>query len=126
VEEYKLVRFAAHVPERDKDLDGVLRMHIEKDGATDTYLGFVPALKLYSQGRTQQEAERLMEKCVSLYLATAVREGQFGDILLARGFRRIPAGSVKPVEIISIRSISGERQTGPDESGMELEFAGAK
>lgn len=122
-----LVRFRASVPERDTEVDGVLGMTIDKDEATDSYLGFMPALNLYSQGRTPQEAERLMEKAATLYVETAVREGQFSDILLARGFRRISGSGVeKAIEILSIRSISGQPRSAGSESGMELEFAGAK
>ena len=125
--EERLVRVFASVPSRDTEVQGVLGMVVRKDDATDTHLGFMPALKLYSQGRTPQEAERLMEKAAALYLETAVREGQLSDILLARGFRRIIPGSggEKPVDILSIRSISGLPKSAGAASEMELEFAGA-
>lgn len=121
-----LVRVLASVPSHDTEIKGALGMNVRKDEATDTYLGFMPSLKLYCQGRTPQEAERLMERAVALYLETAVREGQFSDILLARGFRRL-SGSVgeRPTQVLSISSISGRPKEGSDESGMELEFAGA-
>ena len=107
-----LVKFLARVPEHDTEVYGALGVIIDKDEATDSYLGFMPALELYSQGRTSQEAERLMEKAAALYLATAVREKQLSDILLKRGFRRRAAGKMPSAEGISIRKISTESESG--------------
>ncbi len=101
-------------------------MTIRKDESTDTHLGFMPALKLYSQGQTPQQAERLMEKSVALYLETAVKGDQLWKILLARGFQRISgsAGEKKPAQILWITS--GQPTPGSEEEPeMELEFAGA-
>jgi hypothetical protein len=117
-----LVRIAVSAP--DTEIVGRLAMNVSRDEPTDTHLGFMPALKLYSQGRTPQEAERLMEKAVALYLETAAKEGQLWKILLARGFRRLSgSGGEKPTEFLTIER--RRPNVGPEEPEMELEFAGA-
>src|SRR5713226_124212 len=112
-----VVRFLARVEGSSKEVNGTLSMTVEKDKATDTYLGCMPSLKLYSQGRTPEEAEGLMEKAVNLYLQTALRHGQLSDILLASGFRRIRnSGDKKPAETVLIRTISPQPTTSSEES----------
>jgi predicted RNase H-like HicB family nuclease len=122
--EYTFVMVRVSALARDTEVQGKLTMRVRKDEPTDSFLGFMPALKLYAQGRTPHEAERLMEKAVTLYLETAIQDGQLSDILLVRGFRRLSGGEKPSEQHLTIRRPSAEPKTDP-ERGMELEFAGA-
>ncbi len=121
-----LVRVFAAVT-GDTEVEGRLGMQVRKDDPTDSYLGFMPSLKLYAQGNTVQEAERMMEQAVSLYLELAIKERELEKILLHRGFRRLPPAprpGPEPDEILSVRTSGGAEPSDADESGMELEYAG--
>ncbi len=123
-----LVKVSTSVPERNKEVQGALYMDVRKDDPTDSYLGFMPSLKIYAQGHTPQETERMMERAAALYLKIAIQDNELEKILLHRRFVRVPpVPHPRPTEILSVRTIVPDTERkGPDESGMELEFAGAQ
>jgi hypothetical protein len=58
---------------------------VNRDDHAKVYVGHAPALNLYSQGRTEQEALRAIEHAVRLYVS----------VVAGRGYlHRLPVGAV--------------------------------
>lgn len=60
---------------------------IWRDDDADLFVSHVPVLRLYSQGRTEEEALRAIECAVRLYLKTASERGLLDRIRDRSGFR---------------------------------------
>ena len=124
-----LVRVYACLLTHDTEIDGKLGMGVRWDEATGTYLGYMPALKLYAQGKTEKETETFMEKAAVLYCETALQRGQLFEVLMARGFKRIPVGMPLGSEYLRVKRLPEEPEqiapTDSNDNDMELQLVGA-
>ncbi len=66
---------------------------IQKADLANVFVGHVPLLGVYSQGRTEQEAIRAIESAVRLYVVAAYRRGSLGRLV-----QRHPFGPARHVE----------------------------
>lgn len=56
------------------------------DEEARTFVAHAPALNLYSQGPTEEEAQRAIESAIRLYLVTAYNAGILDRVLKRHGF----------------------------------------
>ena len=56
------------------------------DEETGLFVGFCPALRVYSQGRTQQEAMQALESSLCLLVVTCFKQGILDRVLSNAGF----------------------------------------
>jgi predicted RNase H-like HicB family nuclease len=69
------------------------------DEQTKLYVGFCPALKVYSQGRTEEEAKRALESTLRLYVETCYERKILDEELSKAGFVKVSFGeSIPPQE----------------------------
>lgn len=60
---------------------------VKRDKEVEQWVAFSPALDLYSQGDTKEEALRNIHEAVSLFLGTCYEQGTLNAVLMERGFR---------------------------------------
>lgn len=82
---------------------------VNKDDQAEVYVGHVPALNLYSQGRTEHEALRAIEHAVRLYLTVASGRGYL-DRILARSALRPSDAPPVVLDIVDVAA-TGELST---------------
>ena len=63
-----------------------LDVGVRWDEPAHVYVSYAPALELYSQGPTEEEALRAIESAMRLYLVTAHETNKLDDTLKRRGF----------------------------------------
>ena len=63
------------------------------DEQTGVFVGFCPALKIYSQGATEQEVREALESAVCLYLETCFSHRILHKVLSRAGFTALSPGS---------------------------------
>lgn len=67
------------------------------DEETKSFVGFCPALKVYSQGKTEDEAKRALESTLALYVETCYTRNILQSVLSRAGFKSFPPGSARSV-----------------------------
>jgi predicted RNase H-like HicB family nuclease len=70
------------------------------DKETDLFVGFCPALNIYSQGTTEEEARKTLESAILLYVQTCFKKNILEDVLKEAGFARFTEGSEPPGEAL--------------------------
>ena len=82
-----------------------LQCAIEHDSQADVFVSRCPALALYSQGETRDEALAAIKEAVELYLKAALDFDRFDQILRRAGFRKVMPGSTEnlPGQFIAVR-----------------------
>jgi predicted RNase H-like HicB family nuclease len=68
-----------------------LAIATRKDEESGVYVGFCPMLKLYSQGRTAQEAEDAAVSAATLFIGTCYERDILHSVLRDRGLKKIVA-----------------------------------
>ena len=65
-----------------------LQFATRRDDEANVYVGYCPALKLYSQGRTEQESEEAVVSAVKLFLVACYERDMLHSALRSRGMTR--------------------------------------
>lgn len=69
-----------------------LKFGTRHDADAGVYVGYCPALKLYSQGRTQDEAETAVVSAAQLFIVSCYERDILHSVLRKRGMTRASAG----------------------------------
>lgn len=92
-----------------------LKFATRRDDEADVFVGYCPALKLYSQGMTEHDAEEAVVSAVKLFLVACYERDILHSALRARGMTKassmIAAEQIKnneAKEYISIRPFERE------------------
>lgn len=85
-----------------------LAIATRKDEEAGVYVGFCPLLKLYSQGRTEAEAEEAAVSAATLFIGTCYERDILHSVLRERGLKKITAKpKLAPGEEAQYISVSG-------------------
>ena len=68
------------------------------DEQTALFVALCPALKVYSQGTTQEEAEKNLRETLCLYVETCFAHNILDEVLADAGFKSVKPGSALPLE----------------------------
>jgi len=80
-----------------------LMMGFRHDKEANVYVGFCPALKIYSQGRNQEESQEALKSAVTLFLKYCLKKDILGNALKERGLTEMAVAPGKePTEFIMI------------------------
>jgi hypothetical protein len=91
-----------------------LKFATRRDDEANVYVGYCPALKLYSQGVTEQESEEAVVSAVKLFLVACYERDILHSALRRRGITRatsMVASQIKKdesKEYISVRQFDRE------------------
>lgn len=80
-----------------------LKCLVRYDAEAGVFVSHCPALKLYSQGDTAEEANEAIKSAVSLYVETAYNFDRLDQVLRRAGFHLVPPGSQLPSEFIAVK-----------------------
>jgi predicted RNase H-like HicB family nuclease len=69
-----------------------LEAAVRHDAVAGVHVGFCPALRLYSQGTTEQEAFEAIKSAAALFVTTCVRRNQLSNVLDSYGFKLAEGG----------------------------------
>jgi len=83
------------------------------DAEAGVYVGYCPALKLYSQGTTQEEAEKAVVSAAQLFIVTCYEKDILHSALRKRGMVKAAAASMRALEngdkeFISVKNFDHE------------------
>jgi hypothetical protein len=70
-----------------------LKFATRHDDDADVYVGYCPALKLYSQGVTEEEASTAVVSAATLFLVTCYERDILHSVLRRRGMTKAAAGA---------------------------------
>ena len=81
---------------------------IKKDEEVNVFVSYCQALKIYSQGRTEEEAKQAITSAVTLFLSVCYQRGILDKTLRERGFGEISTSGFMPIseslgEFIAVR-----------------------
>lgn len=78
----------------------IVNLHgaIRKDADADVFVSFCPALKLYSQGETEEQATDALKSAVTLFLEHCIEHGHIDAALKSVGMTRTSASALSSVE----------------------------
>ena len=62
-------------------IEAQLNVRVRWDGAAGVYVSYAPALDIYSQGKTPDDAICAIEGAMRMYLITALEEDKIGRVL---------------------------------------------
>ncbi len=62
-------------------IDAQLHVRVRWDEPSETFVSYAPALDIYSQGETHQEAIRAIEGAMRMYLVTAFETDKLSGVL---------------------------------------------
>lgn len=62
-------------------IDAQLNVRVRRDEPSGVYVSYAPALDIYSQGETQEDAIRAIEGAMRMYLVTALEVDKLGGVL---------------------------------------------
>ncbi len=91
-----------------------LQFATRRDDEANVYVGYCPALKLYSQGTTEQESEEAIVSAVKLFLVACYERDILHSALRSRGMTRASSMVVNQIkndaqkEFISVQSFDRE------------------
>ena len=71
---------------------------IRRDVDADVFVSFCPALKLYSQGETEEQATDALKSGVTLFLAHCIEHGHIDAALKSVGMTRTSVSALSSVE----------------------------
>jgi hypothetical protein len=71
-----------------------LKFATRHDADANVYVGYCPALKLYSQGETQEEASNAVVSAATLFLVTCYERDALHSALRRRGMTRATSAAV--------------------------------
>jgi hypothetical protein len=69
-------------------IDFSLTCYGKREEQLGIYVGYIPALRVYSQGRTQEEMEKALASAAELFIVTCYERGILGQALRDRGMTR--------------------------------------
>ncbi len=73
----------------------------KRDGSTGIYVGYCPALQIYSQGITEERVQKALRAAVLLFLSKCIECGVLDRALKERGFRDVTSfEAASPKEMI--------------------------
>jgi hypothetical protein len=75
-----------------------LQFATRRDDEANVYVGYCPALKLYSQGRTEQESEEAIVSAVKLFLVACYERDLLHSALRSRGMTRATSIAVEQIK----------------------------
>lgn len=75
-------------------IEAQLNVRVRWDDAAGVYVSYAPALDIYSQGKTQDDAVRAIEGAMRMYLITALEEDKIGRVL--KRFGEVVAAGTGP------------------------------
>ena len=75
-------------------IEAQLNVRVRWDDAAGVYVSYAPALDIYSQGKTQDDAIRAIEGAMRMYLITALEEDKIGRVL--KRFGEVVAAGTGP------------------------------
>lgn len=67
-----------------------------KREAKDRWVTGCPALDLYSQGKTEEEAKRCLKEAISLWVEDCIERGTLDEALQEVGFNRVHPSAIQP------------------------------
>ncbi len=82
---------------QDLELAVKFQVHLTHDEKAKVYVGFIPRLGVYSQGKSMEEAQRAIGSAASLYLQIAFEMGILDKTLKRLGV--VPAPSPTPFAV---------------------------
>jgi hypothetical protein len=91
-----------------------LQFATRRDDEANVYVGYCPALALYSQGATEQESEEAIVSAVKLFLVTCYERDILHSALRTRGMTKATSMIADEIkkderkEFISVRPFSKE------------------
>jgi len=85
-------------------VDFNLAMGIRQDVDAGVFVGYCPALGVYSQGRTEKEAEDATKSAAALFIGVCYERGKLHTLLTQRGMIRasVPAKVEENSEYIKV------------------------
>ena len=75
-----------------------LRIGVKHDDSANVFVGYAPALDIYSQGSSKSEAKRATESAVRQFISVAYDKGVLEQILKSSGFSQVQRGAGAEVE----------------------------
>ncbi len=75
-------------------IEAQLNVRVHRDEAAGVYVSYAPALDIYSQGKTHEDAIRAIEGAMRMYLVTALEEDKIGGVL--KRFTEVVASGMGP------------------------------
>lgn len=73
------------------------------DDATNLFVSYCPALDIYSQGRTENEAKAAMRSAITLFVKYQYKRKKLDDLLNDRGFEPVEREAMESaVEFIEV------------------------
>jgi predicted RNase H-like HicB family nuclease len=90
------------------EITAQLDVGVRWDAQAQVFVSYAPALELYSQGPTEEEAFRAIESAMRLYLITAHGSNKLDDVLKRHGFVFKRTGFAVAAGIGSQSSASGQ------------------
>ena len=80
-----------------------------------------PALDLYSQGKTKEDAKRCLEEAIEIWVEDCLERGTLDSALREVGMHKIHPSSLKPGEQhIAVRSIQEQEEPTEDSFNLHL------
>jgi len=118
------VQVHADIPQYGVSIKGELDSTIRPDG--DEFIALIPALHLFTQGHTEQQATARLERLFVEFCEVAVEQNRLLEILRSRGFNIIPAGEkVRSPQYLLI-NIDRQHKRDDDQEDRVAELAGAE
>jgi len=78
-----------------------LKFAIRHDSDAGVYVGYCPSLRVYSQGRTDQEVEEAVVSAAKLFIVACYERDILHSVLRKRGMTRAVGGPAKFAELQS-------------------------
>jgi hypothetical protein len=73
----------------------------KRDGSTGVFVGFCPALQIYSQGTNEERVQKALMAAVLLFLSKCIECGVLDKALKVRGFKDVTSfEAASPKEMI--------------------------
>lgn len=86
-----------------------------RQDAEDRWVTGCPALDIFSQGETKEEAQRALEEAIGLWVEDCLERGTLDEALREVGFEKVHPETLRPGdEHISVRPGMEEAELAPD------------
>jgi predicted RNase H-like HicB family nuclease len=97
-----------------------LSAFFRKDDDTGAFVSCCPALEIFSQGKTEEDAKRALTSAVTLYIKHCHKRGIFERVLSQRGGQIINSGELPSNELPS--SIPAMKNAKPFDLSVSLDY----